>query len=70
MGYYDKFREIKSDGHISFAGDFEYYDYNGEVYRAPLDNVIDLDRNVRFGRWECARTLWNHSRNNDGSYKN
>jgi len=41
----------KSKGHIAFAGNFEFYLRDGEVYRAPLHNAFDLD-GYRHGRWE------------------
>jgi hypothetical protein len=49
----------KSAGHIAFAygGTVEYFERSGEVYRAPMDNVLDVD-GYRHGRWECSRGRW------------
>jgi hypothetical protein len=44
----------KSKGHIKFFGDFEFFDRDGEVYRANINNVFDLD-GYRHGRWESSR---------------
>jgi len=50
-------KEAKSKGHVAFVrtsshGDFEFYVLDGEVYRAPITNAMDVARGVRFGRWE------------------
>jgi|19_taG_2_1085344.scaffolds.fasta_scaffold67081_2 hypothetical protein len=49
----------KSDGHLFFAGDFEYYLAGDEVFRAPISNVIECGASdiagCRSGRFECYR---------------
>ena len=47
----------KSKGHLAFWGDYEMYDYQGAVYRAPVDNPIMPDGR-RCGRWECNYTAF------------
>jgi hypothetical protein len=44
----------KSKGHICFVGNFELYEQDGEVFRAPLHNAFDIDGR-RHGRWQCTR---------------
>ncbi len=44
----------KSNGHITFHGSYEYYqDANGDLFVAPISNVIDCTTGYRIGRWEC-----------------
>jgi hypothetical protein len=49
----------KSQGHIGFFKDSEgrqhelYKTPGGELFRAPVSNVIDLDTKNRIGRWEA-----------------
>ena len=52
----------KSPGHICFANGFEFFEREGEVYRAkitdPLCTLVQVSgRKVesRHGRWECSR---------------
>jgi len=45
----------QSVGHIAFVGTVEYYELEGQVYRAPLDAVFDVRTGARIGRWECSR---------------
>jgi hypothetical protein len=53
----------KSPGHITFSGDFEFYeDARGEVYRAPLSNAFDCLTGYRIGRWECSRAHFDRFR--------
>ena len=42
----------KSKGHEMFVGDYEYYTRDGELWKAPTSNVIDLDTGQRAGRFE------------------
>lgn len=49
---------VKSRGHVGFytyeGTQYEVYkDANGNLYRAPVGNVIDLDTGNRIGRWEA-----------------
>lgn len=45
----------KSQGHIEFAGQFEFFQRaDGGVYRAKVSDPIMTD-GCRFGRWECSR---------------
>lgn len=39
----------KSKGHISFAGQYEYFRYGAEVRRAPVENRLDSRAGVRVG---------------------
>lgn len=43
----------KSSGHICFNGNYEYFSYEGEIYKAPLSNCINV-QGFRDGRWECS----------------
>lgn len=52
----------KSVGHLEFAGRFEFYEQDGEVYRAPVGNAFDLEGR-RHGRWEGSLA---HFRRNRG----
>ena len=50
----------KSKGHILFAvgdyGTFEYYRTDGsDIFRAPIDNVLDCGTANRIGRFEYPR---------------
>jgi hypothetical protein len=47
-----------SAGHIGFAGRWEYFEADGEVYRADSSNPIQsVEPFVRQGaRWECSRS--------------
>jgi hypothetical protein len=47
----------KSLNHICFAGQFEFYIRDGEVYRAPASACIMSD-GCRCGRWECSVGHW------------
>ena len=53
--------EQKSKGHITFNNGLEYYQANGEVYRAPIGNVFDGE--YRIGRWECTITHFERFKN-------
>ena len=54
-----------SEGHLTQDERFEYFVYNGEVFRAPLDCPIRVDVPIRNGaRWfarsvEAAQDLFN-----------
>ena len=50
----------KSSGHIAWSLDrsAEFYEVQGEVFRAPIGNAFDVDTNARNGRWECSRSMW------------
>lgn len=50
-----------SKGHIAWVGDLEYYERDGEVYRAHCCNVMDIF-GYRLGRWECSRTHFDRFR--------
>lgn len=45
----------KSTGHITFTSDglVEFYAQDGQVFRAPISNAIDI-HGRRAGRWECS----------------
>ena len=49
---------LKSHGHIGFDGDWEYFEVDGEVYRAPRNAPLaDISgpKPRRHGRWESSR---------------
>lgn len=46
----------KSNGHLEFIGDFEFFLFNGELYRARISNVMNVD-GYRSGRWEAPAYL-------------
>jgi hypothetical protein len=48
----------KSQDHIAFAGRFEYFAFEGQVYRAPKECPIRCDRPVRNGARWVARDIW------------
>ena len=48
---------IKSEGHIAQDERFEYFVYQDEVYRAPLDCPIRCDVLVRNGARWFARSI-------------
>jgi hypothetical protein len=59
----------KSPGHICFANDFEFFEREGEVYRAkitdPLCNLVQVSGKrveSRHGRWECSRPYFDRYR--------
>jgi hypothetical protein len=47
-------KSTKSKGHICFIEDYEWYAVNGELYRAHVTCVLDVDSKARIGRWECS----------------
>lgn len=47
----------RSAGHITFDEKFEYFVYEGEVFRAPLDCPIRVDYPVRNGARWFARSV-------------
>mgnify|MGYP001564266779 FL=1 len=49
----------KSDGHIAFAGEFEFFWWNGEVFRAKISTPIDA-YGARPGRFESTAASWQH----------
>ena len=44
----------KSVGHLFFKDDYEYYEWDGHVYRAPSDNPV-MPSGRRYGRYEAPR---------------
>ena len=50
---------IKSKGHLTFKDGYEWYLRGGEIYVAPLSNVIDT-AGYRIGRWECSIAIARH----------
>lgn len=44
----------KSIGHIAFVDGFEYYERDGQIYKASISNVMDVRTSQRIGRWECS----------------
>jgi hypothetical protein len=46
----------KSEGHLTFGldGAVEFYEQDGEVYRARSMDVFDITGR-RYARWECSR---------------
>lgn len=50
-------KESKSEGHIKFSNEFEYFVYNGSVYRAERKNPLRIDVPVRNGARFYARYL-------------
>lgn len=46
----------KSQGHVAFVGDFEFYLQGGELFRAKIANAFDLD-GYRHGRWEAPERM-------------
>ena len=53
----------KSSGHIGFFVRTDgtkcelYEEKNGDVYTAPLSNVIDVETGNRIGRYECGKNM-------------
>ena len=47
----------KSKGHMFFTKTHEFYEYQGQVYRAWISNPVDID-GCRIGRWECSKAHW------------
>lgn len=50
---YVKFEQI-SKGHLCWKDGYELYVHEGDVYKAPYSNVIDINSGYRLGRWECT----------------
>lgn len=46
----------KSKGHLFFKDGYEWYLLGDQVYRAPLNNVFDIDTGARIGRWEYKKS--------------
>ena len=51
---------MNSNGHVGWSNGLEYYVVNGDVYRAPESNVMDIDTGSRIGRWECPVEHYRH----------
>jgi len=51
----------KSKGHICFWKGFEFFERNGDVFRANTHNPIQTF-GARHGRWECSRAHFDHYR--------
>ena len=53
----------QSKGHLLFTPDesYEYYEQNGQVFRAYTGNAFDLD-GYRHGRWECSKAHFERNR--------
>lgn len=49
----------KSTGHLFFHGEFEYFQFGQDIYRAQITSVFDLHSNRRFGRFECPAHMLN-----------
>jgi hypothetical protein len=47
-----------SKGTLGIVGDFEYFECDGQVYRANKANPIGVDGYRMGGRWECRLNLW------------
>lgn len=46
---------VKSKGHIAFIGPFEYFTIEtGDVYRAPIENPLDIYGFRQGARFECT----------------
>lgn len=43
----------KSKGHIAFIGICEYFEYDGSIYRAPIDAYIQANGTRVSARFEC-----------------
>jgi len=39
-----------------------YYTDGRDVFRAPINNVVDVRTGYLIGRWECSLTQFNHFR--------
>lgn len=51
----------KSKGHMFFAKGtdnttYEFYKIGGNIFKAPISNVMDLNTNARIGRFEGPAT--------------
>ncbi len=44
---------MKSVGHVAFFDGSEWFEVDGELFRAALDSIID-NTGRRFGRWESS----------------
>ena len=50
---------LRSRGHIKFSGPHEYFRAgNGDIYRASISDVMDMDTGQRAGRFEATATAW------------
>ena len=50
-------KERKSKGHLSFFGNYEYFEFNSVVFKAHKSDVVMPD-GYRTGRWECTMSHW------------
>ena len=63
----DKIINAKSKGHIGYYTRPDnivcelYKDDNGDLFTAPLSNVIDLDTKNRIGRWLVPPHMAEHT---------
>jgi hypothetical protein len=47
----------RSTGHIATLGRYEYFEFNGQLYRALNSNPLDT-RGIRQGaRWQCPMSM-------------
>lgn len=59
--------QTKSNGHIGYQisaefGEFEWYEADGEVYRANARNPVQIDGYRGGGRWECSLVRFERDR--------
>lgn len=48
---------VESVGHVEFLGDWEYFAFNGELYRALRSNPLDVNGIRKGGRWQSPPHL-------------
>lgn len=49
---------LKSPGHVTFIGKYEFFNRNGDLFKVLKTNFADLKTNCRVGaRWLCPTSM-------------
>ena len=48
-------KTIKSKGHLEFIGEWEYFTYKGDLYRAKISNDLTINGYRNGARFVCTK---------------
>lgn len=51
----------KSNGHLGFFKEYEYFSFNGDVIKACISDPIASFAGTRLGMFFCTAQCWNDS---------
>lgn len=61
LKFFPDMETSKSDGHLAFIGEYEYFRVKTDIYKANVDNPLSdfQGDKLRVGaRWECTTVAW------------